>query len=392
MSLTTPSLGAATATSINKVAITAPTTSATITVANGTTLTETYSMNVAKTAGVAGAIPWYDTTTSESATALLTQNGVMIGGGASAAPSTIAASTTTTQALFATATAPAFRVIAYTDLPTGTAANQVVLGGAIAAGGPTGGATSIPVITYNAAGQLTTVTTATPTVGTVQGGAAGEILYQSAANTTGFTGAGTAGQTTFSGGTGAPTFGDLWMPEKIDPASCNNATAGNGMSLPTANAPTPFCRTGTYIQTGYLQFTGGTTSQSAQFQTEVPADVDTAAVPYVRLNYTQGTDTTNGHVIAMQVQSVCGGTTDDIAWPTATAFPTTTPSSGGAANDQYTVTVQLSAANFPAACAAGVIMNFNISTVTTTNTNTTVNLQMVTITWPEKTPGVAGAQ
>jgi hypothetical protein len=105
-------------TSINKVTVTAPTTSATLTVADGTTLSNTYTMNAAKTAGVAGAIPWYDTTTSESASALLTQYGVMIGGGASAAPSTIAASTTTTQALFATATAPAFRAIAAGDIPS----------------------------------------------------------------------------------------------------------------------------------------------------------------------------------------------------------------------------------------------------------------------------------
>jgi hypothetical protein len=185
--------------------------------------------------------------------------------------------------------------------------------------------------------------------------------------------------------------GDLWLPEKIVPANCNNATAGNGMSLPTSNAPTPFCRTGTYVQTGYLQFTGGTTSQSAQFQTEVPGDVDTGAIPYVRVNFTQGTDTTSGHVIALQVQAVCSATTDDTVWPTATAFPTETPASGGAANDQYTKTVQLSSANFPAACTAGNIINFNISTVATTNTNTTVNLQMVTITWPHKTPGVAEA-
>ena len=103
-------------TSINKVTITAPATSATLTIADGTTLTETFSMNVAKTAGVAGAIPWYDTTTTESASALLTQYGVMIGGGASAAPSTIAADTTTTHALFATAGAPAFRAVAAGDI------------------------------------------------------------------------------------------------------------------------------------------------------------------------------------------------------------------------------------------------------------------------------------
>ncbi len=113
-------------TSINKVTITAPATSATLTIADSTTLTETFSMNVAKTAGVAGAIPWYDTTTTESASALLTHYGVMIGGGASAAPSTIAADTTTTHALFATASAPAFRAVAAGDLPTTLTSGTIV--------------------------------------------------------------------------------------------------------------------------------------------------------------------------------------------------------------------------------------------------------------------------
>ena len=76
--------------------------------------------------------------------------------------------------------------IPFSYLPTGTGSSNVVAGGVITAGGPTGGATAIPIITYNAAGQLTTVTTATPTVATVQGGAANEILYQTATNTTGF--------------------------------------------------------------------------------------------------------------------------------------------------------------------------------------------------------------
>lgn len=46
--LVTPTLGAATATSVNKVAITAPATSATLTIADGTTLTETTSTSVGK--------------------------------------------------------------------------------------------------------------------------------------------------------------------------------------------------------------------------------------------------------------------------------------------------------------------------------------------------------
>jgi hypothetical protein len=54
---------------------------------------------------------------------------------------------------------------------TGTGSGQVVLGGTITAGGPTGSATVAPIITYNAAGQLTTVSSATitPAIGSVTG-------------------------------------------------------------------------------------------------------------------------------------------------------------------------------------------------------------------------------
>lgn len=53
----------------------------------------------------------------------------------------------------------------------GTAANKVAQGGVITAGGPTGSATVAPIITYNAAGQLTTVSSATitPAIGSVTG-------------------------------------------------------------------------------------------------------------------------------------------------------------------------------------------------------------------------------
>lgn len=152
MSLTTPTLGAASATTINKVTVTAPATGSTLTIADGTTLSNTYTMNVAKTAGVAGAIPWFDTTTSTSASALLTQYGVMIGGGASAAPSTIAASTTTTNALFATATSPAFRAIASGDIPSAALPAQTTT---VSSG-------SISVTTNNTYVYCTTTCSVTP--------------------------------------------------------------------------------------------------------------------------------------------------------------------------------------------------------------------------------------
>src|ERR1700689_4431728 len=53
----------------------------------------------------------------------------------------------------------------------GTTAGTCAQGGVITAGGPTGSATVAPIITYNAAGQLTTVTSATitPAVGSITG-------------------------------------------------------------------------------------------------------------------------------------------------------------------------------------------------------------------------------
>lgn len=53
----------------------------------------------------------------------------------------------------------------------GTASGNAVQGGVITAGGPTGSATVAPIITYNAAGQLTAVSSATitPAIGSVTG-------------------------------------------------------------------------------------------------------------------------------------------------------------------------------------------------------------------------------
>ena len=57
----------------------------------------------------------------------------------------------------------------------GTAAGTCAQGGVITAGGPTGSATVAPVVTYNAAGQLTAVTSVTiaPAIGSVTGLGAG---------------------------------------------------------------------------------------------------------------------------------------------------------------------------------------------------------------------------
>lgn len=56
------------------------------------------------------------------------------------------------------------------QIPTGTTSSTVPLGGVITAGGPIGSSSVVPVITYNAAGQLTAVTTAS-----ISGGGGGGI-------------------------------------------------------------------------------------------------------------------------------------------------------------------------------------------------------------------------
>ena len=62
-----------------------------------------------------GGIPYFSSTTAITSSAALTHYGVVYGGGAGGAPVSTAADTTTTHALFATATAPAFRALAGTD-------------------------------------------------------------------------------------------------------------------------------------------------------------------------------------------------------------------------------------------------------------------------------------
>jgi hypothetical protein len=68
-------------------------------------------------AGTSGGIPYFSAASTWASSALLTQYGVVYGGGSGAAPVSTAADTNTTHAFFATATAPAFRALAGTDLP-----------------------------------------------------------------------------------------------------------------------------------------------------------------------------------------------------------------------------------------------------------------------------------
>lgn len=97
-------------------------------------------------------------------------------------------------------------ILAGTLTPTfGTATNQVVEGGVIVGAGPIGSATTTPILTYNSAGQLTTVTptTITPAVTSLTGLGSGVASALAAAvNTPG-------SLITYDGALGVPTSATL---------------------------------------------------------------------------------------------------------------------------------------------------------------------------------------
>ena len=119
----------------------------------------------------------------------------------------------------------------------GTASGQCVQGGVITAGGPTGSATAAPIVTYNAAGQLTTVTSATitPAVGSITG--LGTGVATALAVNTGSAGApvlfngagGTPSSLTLTSALGLPLAGLL---SQATNTIVGNATSGS--AVPTA--------------------------------------------------------------------------------------------------------------------------------------------------------------
>jgi hypothetical protein len=113
-------------------------------------------------AGTSGGIPYFNSGTTWASSAALTHYGVVYGGGAAGAPVSTAADTTTTHALFATATAPAFRAIATTDIPT---LNQNTTG---TSGGVTGTAgTGNGLVLANATSGTITIQATTGALGAV---------------------------------------------------------------------------------------------------------------------------------------------------------------------------------------------------------------------------------
>jgi hypothetical protein len=136
-------------------------------------------------------------------------------------------------------------------------------------------------------------------------------------------GPGSAGQILTSAGPSAnPTYGDF--PEIVmssQAATCSAASPSAKWSYPSGAGAIPACRTGTNVQTGVLMFGQGA---SAQFQLDVPGDWDSSSPVYAKIYFTQGSNTTSGQTIVMQIATACSSTTDDPPFTTAQAFSTAT--------------------------------------------------------------------
>lgn len=237
--LTTPVLGVATATSINKLTFTQPATGSTLTIIDGKTLTATNTMDVAKTAGVAGGIWWADTTTSQSST-----------------------------------------------------------------------------------------------------------------------GAGTAKQLVLSGGATTPTFADFPDVKVYPAANCVSTVAGAAWDT----ALTPTCVGGSNNLGGYLPFVD---TSVAQFNTEIPADWDTASQAFVNLFFTSGANTTGTAIfnVAVACTKADGSITSDPAFNTADSFTTKTMA---AASRAWSTTIQLTQQTSGNNCVPGGTMIVKITRATDT--------------------------
>jgi hypothetical protein len=210
----------------------------------------------------------------------------------------------------------------------GTAAGTCAQGGVVTAGGPTGSATVAPIITYNAAGQLTTVSSATitPAVGSVTGLGTG-IATALGVNV------GTAGAPVVNGGAlGTPSSGTLTNATGL-PVS---ALTGGGTSF-----------------TPGIAFGGGTTgltytSQYGRYTTEGNKVCFTA---YVNIN-SKGSST--GSLTITGLPAAASGIS-------AVSFMNSAGLTLTGSYDAYVVTSQTS-----------VTVNQNTSGTVTTVTNTNV--------------------
>lgn len=203
MALTTPNLGVATATSINKVAITAPASSATLTIANGKTLTASNSLTFTGTDATSFAFPGAsDTVATIAATQTLTNK-------------TLASSTDVLGGVTMTLGSDATGDMYYRS--SGGQLTRLAVGGA---GTVLGISAGLPGWVAGSSASTVTVASTAIASGTSEG-----VLFNSG-GVLGNTAAGNVGQHLTSNGSGsAPTYNDGgWT-------LLNTLTASNSASL-----------------------------------------------------------------------------------------------------------------------------------------------------------------
>lgn len=179
-------------------------------------------------------------------------------------------------------------------VPTGTTSSTVPLGGVITGAGPTGSSTVVPVITYNAAGQLTAVSTANIATGltigttTIGSGTGGRILYDNA---------GVVGEMTT---TGSGTV----LVLATSPTFTTGITIGAGSPITSSGAGGAL-GTNAFTSTAYAPLASPTFTGTVN----APTTILTEAVGASALTLTGATQTSNFPVInATQTWNASGTT------------------------------------------------------------------------------------
>ena len=240
--LTTPTLGAATATSINKMAITAPASSSTLAVADGKTFSVSNTITLAGTdsttitlPSTTGTVPLNNQTfyigTTSVAINRTTANLALTGISSVAFPG----STSGTATVQATATAgtPTLSLPITTGTLIGTGDSATVTNTMLANSSFYIGTTSIVLGRVSASQSLTGITSIDGYAAGIAGGTIGQILYQSAANTTVFLSGNTTTTPNFVTSTGTGSAAQA-------PTLTSSTGTGNVVlaTNPTITAPT----------------------------------------------------------------------------------------------------------------------------------------------------------
>lgn len=339
------------------------------------------------TGGVSGGIPYFSATTTESASALLAANSPIIGGGAGTAPKTVAG------LLF---DGTSILTLGQAGTSVGKLSLANVTSGTISLAPPTGALGAVTVTVPDAtdtlvnlagtqtltnkslgASEVNSGTLAVANGGTnLASGTSGGVLGYTASGTLASSAALGANQVVIGGGAGAtPTAIDFPDVHIYPAANCVSTVAGAGWST----ALTPACIAGTNNLGGELPFVDAST---AQIETELPLDWDTASQPFVNVFFNSGANTTGTVIfnVAVACTKSDGSITSDPAFNAADALTTKTMA---AASRTWATNVQLTQVTSGNNCVPGGTMLMKLTRATDT-AGTLVQFTKMVVTTPRK--------